>query len=161
MAEKQSHPEVVGDSFDDSDEWLAAEVRQLFRAYRAHDTKAIKVALFYLEHFLTLTLRQHLRLQDPMWDGSRRWFDGLKAEPEYPSRGRLRLRGEVCWISGQECWYFDPFDFEMELCPRTGAFRRYVIRFGDHRRLAAKARGSALSGLPVGSWAHEIERRRG
>src|SRR5262249_28486721 len=107
------------------------------------------------------TLRRHLQMLDPVWDGSRRWFDGLYAEPEYPSPGRLWLRGEVCWVIGQEHWYYDPFDFEMELCPRTGAFRGCVFLFGDHRPLEAKVRGSAVSAVPVGGWVYKIERRRG
>jgi hypothetical protein len=159
MAEDAPPQEAEEDPFAESDEWLAAEVRQLFRARRANDAKAVEVALFYFEHYLTLTVRRLLRLRDPVWDGSR-WFDGLNAEPEYPSPGRLRLRGEVCWVSGQEHWYYDPFDFEMELCPQTGAFRGYVVRFGDHRPLSAKVSGSAASGVPVGGWAFTIERRR-
>ena len=160
MAEEQIQQEAEEDPFAESDEWLAAEVRQLFRAHRAGDAKAVEVALFYFEHYLTLTLRRHLRLRDAVWDGSRRWFDGLHAEPEYPSPGRLRLRGEVCWVCGQKHWYSDPFDFEMELCPRTGAFRGYVFRFGDFRPLETKVSGSAVSAVPVGGWAYEIERRR-
>jgi hypothetical protein len=151
--------EVEEDPFAEDDEWLAAQVRQLFRAHRAGDAKAVEVALFYFKHYLTLTLRRHLKKRDPVWDGSRRWFDGLDAEPEYSSPGWLRLRGEVCWVRGQEHWYYDPFDFEMELCPRTGAFRGYVFRFGDHRPLAAKVRGSVASAVPVGGWVYEIERR--
>src|SRR5437879_3400205 len=126
MTEEQLRREAENDLNVESDEWLAAEVRQLFRAHRAGDAKAVEVALFYFEHYLTLTLRRHLRMRGPVWDGSQRWFDGFSAEPEYPSPGRLRLRGEVCWVSGQEYWYYDPFDFEMEMCPRTGAFRGYV-----------------------------------
>ncbi len=44
-------------------ERLAAEVRQLFRAHRAGDAKAVEVALFHFEHYLTLTVRRLLRLQ--------------------------------------------------------------------------------------------------
>jgi hypothetical protein len=160
MKVEQLRREAEKDPNVESDEWLAAEVRQLFRADRAGDAKAIEVALFYFQHYLTVTLRRHLRMRDPVWDGSRRWFDGLDAEPEYPSPGCLRLRGEVCWVSGQEHSYFDPFDFEMELCPQTGAFRGYVFRFGDSRPLAAKVWGSARSGVPIGGWAYVIERRR-
>jgi hypothetical protein len=160
MAEDIPPQDAVEDPFAESDEWLAAEVRQLFRARRADDAKAVEVALFYFEHYLTLTVRRHLRLRDEVWDGSRRWFDGLNAEPEYPAPGRLRLRGEVAWVSEMTHYYYDPFDFEMELCPRTGAFIGYVARFGDHRPLSAKVNGSAVSGTPVGGWAFTIERRK-
>jgi hypothetical protein len=159
MAEDQPQLEVEEDPFAEDDEWLAAEVRQLFRAHRARDAKAVEVALFYFKHYLTLILKRHLKKRDPLW-GNSRWFDGFDAEPEYPSPGRLRLRGEVCWVSGQEHWYYDPFDFEMELCPRTGQFRGCVFRFGDSRPLPEKVMGSAVSGTPVGGWAYEIERRR-
>ncbi len=81
MAEEQPQQRAEEDPFAEDDEWLAAEVRQLFRARRAGDAKAVEVALFYFEHYLTLTLRRHLRLRDPAWDGSRRWLDGLDAEP--------------------------------------------------------------------------------
>src|SRR5437899_1865971 len=79
------------DPFIDSDEWIAAEVRQLFRAHRANDAKAKEVALFYFVDFLTKTLGNHLRKSDPAWANSsaivdsHRWFDGLNAAPDYPA----------------------------------------------------------------------------
>jgi hypothetical protein len=148
------------DRFVEAEDHLAAQVRQLFRAHRAGDEEATQVELTYLDHFLTLTVRRLLQFQDPVWDGSRRWFDGLNARPDYEVPGRLRLRGEVCWVSGQEHWYFDPFDAEIELYPRTGAFRSLVVRFGDQRPLSAKVNGSAVSGIPVGGWSFTIERHR-
>src|SRR5689334_12768916 len=106
MAEELIQPDAGEDPLAEDDEWLAAQVRQLFRAHRAGDTKAVEVALFYFTHNLTLTLGRLLAKLDPVWDNVvrsnslYRWFDGLQAEPEYPSSGRLRLRGEVCWVSG-------------------------------------------------------------
>jgi hypothetical protein len=91
------------DRFAEPDEWLAAEARQLFRAHRAADAKAVEVALFYLKDFLTKTVGQHLRDRYPDWCAER-WFDGLDADPEYPAPGRLRLRGEVAWVVGQRSW---------------------------------------------------------
>ncbi len=143
------------DRFAESDEWLAAEVRQLFRAHRAGDEKAVEVALFYFEDFLFKTLQQHLRAY-PSWHNKGRWFDGMKATPEYPSTGRLRLRGELAWV--QDSWYYDPFDFELELCNVTGSLREYVFRFGDHRPLAEKTSCSAWNAIPVDGWAYEIRR---
>jgi hypothetical protein len=160
MVEKQPLPADEEGPFAESDEWLAALVRQLLRAHRARDVKAVEVTYSYFEHYLGLTIKRHLRLQDPEWTGSQRWFDGLFAEPEYPAPGRLRLCGELWWVSGQEHWYCEPFDFEMELCPMTGAFRGYVFRFGDHRPLEAKGIGSTAPASPVGGWAYTIERRR-
>src|ERR1700722_5161284 len=113
MAEDFAQPEVEEDPFAEDDEWLAAQVRQLCRAHRACDAKAVEVTLFYFKHRLTLTLGRHLKKYDPVWSntyrpaGSYRWFDGLDAKPEFPAPGRVRLRGEVCWVSGQEHWYYD------------------------------------------------------
>lgn len=167
MPERKPLPEDQEDPFAESDEWLAAEVRQLFRAHRAHDVKAVEVAVFYFKGYLTKILQRHLSKRDPAWDNSSwlgdnssyRWFDGLSGEPEFPAPGRLRLRGEVWWVIGQQHWYNDMLDFEIELCPKTGAFRRYVIRFGDHRPLEGKSPASTLSAVPVGGWAYVFERR--
>jgi hypothetical protein len=152
--------EPEADPFAESDEWIAAQVRQLFRARRAEDAKAVEVELEYLDHYFTLTVRRLLQRQDPAWDGRRRCFDGLNVRPEYPSPGVLRLRGEVCWMIDSGACYFDPFDSEIELCPRTGRLVRYTVHFGDHRPLAAKSeQGSAAAGPPVGGWAYTVERR--
>lgn len=48
------------DPFADSDEWIAAEGRQLFRALSAYDPKAVEVCLCYLSDFLAKTF--HLNL---------------------------------------------------------------------------------------------------
>ncbi len=167
MAEDQPRPEVKEDIFAEHADWLAAEARQLFRAHRARDTKAVEVALFYFIDYMTKILYRHLSTHDSAWDNSlrpldfpsHRWFDGLNAEPDFPAPGRLRLRGEVYWLIGQEQGHYDPLDFEIELCPMTGAFRRYVFRFGDSRPRAAKVRVSATPGIPVGAWAYEFARQ--
>ena len=147
------------DPFADFEEWIAALARQLFRARRAEDEKAIEVSLFYLEHYLTLVLRRHLRGIASLWDGSKRWLDGLSEQKvEHPMPGRLRIQAVVTWVVGQELWYDDPFEFELELCPRTGAFCRYVFRFGDHLPLSAKALGRAVRVPPTDGWAFEFRR---
>ena len=48
MAEEHPQQEADEDPFADSDEWIAAEARQLFRALSADDPKAVEVGLFYL-----------------------------------------------------------------------------------------------------------------
>jgi hypothetical protein len=83
----------------------------------------------------------------------------MNAEPEYPSPGRITVRGEVAWV--HKTWYYDPFDFEIEICPRSGELVKYVFRFGDHRPLSAKVSGSALAGIPVGGWVYEIHHEAG
>lgn len=167
MAEELSRPDVKEDIFAEHAQWLAAETRQFFRAHRARDTKAVEVALSYFIDYMTKVLHRHLSKCDPAWDSSirpldfssHRWFDGLSADPEITETGRLRLRGEICWMIGQEQRHFDPLDFEIELCPMTGAFRKYLFRFGDSRPRAAKVRGSASQGIPMGAWAYEFEKQ--
>lgn len=167
MVEGQPQPDVEHDVFAGHAEWMAAEVRQLFRANQARDTRATEVALFYLFHYVSKVLRRHLSQHDRAWDSSlrpldfasHRWFDGISAEPEYPAPGCLRLRGTICWVIGQEQWHYDPLDFQIELCPKTGVFQKYVFRFGDSRPLSAKLKGCATPGFPVGGWAYEFEKR--
>ena len=147
-------------SFAEDDEWIAALVRQVFRARQAEDSSALEVTFCYLEDYLTKVLKRHLRYRDPQWEGHTRWFDGLYVTPAYPSPGRFELHGRVAWVIGQEAWHYDPFEFELELESRTGAFRGYVYRFGDHRPLSAKkTRNEEESYLsPVGGWQYEIHR---
>lgn len=133
------------DPFADSDEWIAAQARQLFRALQAEDPKAVEVSLFYFQDFLVKTLGRHLR-DDPRWDSSHWWLDGLveTAPPDAQPPGRLHLRSELMWATRDQAnWYTDPFEFELELYPRTGAFRRYTFRFGDHRPLTEKRVGAS------------------
>jgi hypothetical protein len=132
----------------------------MIRAHRANDPKALELECLHFDHYLCHSLLwRHMKRQDRAWDNGGRWFDGLSADPEFPSPGRLRLRGEIAWVVGQEKWYYEPFDFELELSPATGAFRSYIIRFGDHRPLTEKTHGSAESGVPVGPWAFVFEGR--
>jgi hypothetical protein len=148
------------DTFAWSDECIAALARQMMRAHRAGDSKALELEYGHVEHLLTNSiLWRHLKRQDAAWS-SGRWFDGISAKPEFPSPSRLRLRGEVAWVIGQERWYYDPLDFELELCAVTGTLRGYVLRFGDHRPLAQKLVESAKEGIPCGAWAFVFERRR-
>jgi hypothetical protein len=118
------------------------------------------VELFHLEHYLCLVLKRHLR-GNTLWDNSQRWFDGFGAvEAEYPSPGQLRIRATLTWVVGQEHWYYDPFEFELTLCPRTGTFRAYVFRFGDHRPLTEKSMNTAVDIPPKGGWGFEFSRNR-
>lgn len=165
MATEELPPDAAQDIFAEHAEWLAAVVRQLFRANRARDHKAIEVALVCLFDSVSKVLRRHLSKHDSAWDSSlqplnfesHRWFDGISADPAYPAPSCLRLRGTICWV-GQEQWHYDPLDFQMELCPNTGSFRRYVFRFGDSRPLSAKVKGCETPGVPVGAWAYEFEK---
>src|SRR5262245_4193647 len=146
----------ISDLRDNSGAWLSAEVRQLFRARRAGDSNAVKMALFYFEDFLFKKVQRQLSLRHPEWGVRFRYFDGMKAEPQYPAPGCIALRGEVAWAGNDEGHRYDPFHIEVELCQKTGELIRYVFRFGDHRPLAENVSGSAVSGVPVGGWAYEI-----
>jgi hypothetical protein len=163
MADMQCR-EPVGESDDPFAEdygRIAAYARQMMRAHRANDSEALELEYLHFDHYLCNSLLwRHMKRQDKIWDNGERWFDGLSARPEFPSPGRLRLRGEIAWVVGQEKWYYDPLDFELELCPTAGAFRGYIIRFGDHRPLAQKTLGSAKRGVPAGPWAFVFEQRR-
>ena len=164
MADKQDREvaEENDDPFAEDYDEMAAYARQMIRAHRANDSAALTLEYLHFDHYLCHSfLWRHMKRQDRAWDSSGRWFDGVSARPEFPSPARLRLRGEIAWVVGQEKWYYDPFDLELELCPTTGAFRSYTIRFGDHRPLAEKTSDTAKQGVPVGPWAFVFEQRRG
>ena len=148
-------------SFIESEEWIAAEARQLFRARQAGDARAVKETLTHFENFLTWVLACHLRDQDPVWDIEERWIDDLgRPVVEYPAPGLLLMRGRAAWVVGQEHYYYDPVEFELELCPQTGAFRTYVFRFGDHCPLSEKVCDREIAFPPIGGWAFEVRRQR-
>jgi hypothetical protein len=151
--------------FREDEDWIAALARQLFRARRAGDAEAVEVTLTYLEDRLQKVLDRHMRVQSADWpkypSPGYRWFDGIgRVAPEYLAPHKVRIRSDISWVVGQEAFYYEPFEFELELCPRTGAFGRYVIRFGDHRPLAAKANYRETTESPQGGWAYEFERAR-
>src|SRR4051794_22563940 len=118
----------TGDSFADSDEWIAAQCRQLFRAVRAEDSKAVEVCLFYLRNFLVKTLGSHL-LRDLGWNSNERWLDGLgEAFPEIRLPVGLTLRDECIWATrDDQHWYSEPFQFEIDLDPADGSLRWYTF----------------------------------
>lgn len=147
----QADPDSVGlsmnsileseDPFHDSDEWIAAQVRQLFRAHNAEDAKAYEVCLFYFKDHLVKTLARHLK-GDVRWDSHAQWLDGLGGtSPVVYPPSYLLLRDEIVWATmpGQEHWYVEPFEFEITLSPLTGVLADYTIRFGDDRPLIEKA----------------------
>ncbi|MBN9519802.1 hypothetical protein J0H58_14975 [bacterium] len=147
MADDETDPPPLEDPFADSDEWIAAEGRQLFRALVGYDPKAVEVALFYLTDFLAKTLGRHLRAAG-RWDIPGLWFDGLDApDVDADPPARLRIRAWlVCVARDNRDWWREPFEFDLRLCPRTGQFRGYRFRAGDHRPRADKE----LVGLEVG-----------
>jgi hypothetical protein len=136
MAEEGPEPEATEGPFADSDEWIAAEGRQLFRALCAYDHKAVEIGLFYLNDYLVKTLKAHLR-GVPGWDLKRLWFDGLEV-PDLDAQPPSTLR-ITAWLvcvlptEAEEEWWREPFEFELRLRPDTGQFLGYRFRVGDHR----------------------------
>ena len=149
--------------FAEDEGWIAALARQVFRARDAGDSVAVEVTFFYMEDYLIKVLQRHLRYRDPLWDGRLhngspyRWLDNMNVDAAFPSPGRLELRGRIAWAIGQG-HHYDPFAFDLQLCPETGAFRGYVFRFGDHRPLSQKNELNDLPLSPVGEWQHVIHR---
>jgi hypothetical protein len=148
-------------SFAEMDDRIAAEVRQLFRALHAEDTKAVEVCLYYFRYTVILVLGAHLK-RDPRWESDKWWLEGFgAAAPDVQPPTRLRIRDELTRVTrDNEVWINEPFEFELELWPQTGEFRRCTFRFGDHRPLSEKGSGtSALDAWPAaGEWAFVIQR---
>lgn len=147
---KDEANEQPEDRFSDFAERIAALARQLFRAICAADSKAVEVTMFYLQGFLVKVLGSHLR-DDPRWNSKDRWLDILDVKtPQFELPAKLRLKDELVWATRDErCWYSEPFEFELTLCPKTGVFQWYTFRFGDHRPLAEKELLAPLPGNNV------------
>src|ERR1700742_2685658 len=109
MADPQARPPLDENSnpFIEDYDQIAAYARQMMRAHRANDSKALALECLHFDHYLCHSLLcRHMKRQDRTWDIGERWFDGLSAHPEFPSPGQLRLRGEIAWVVGQEKWYY-------------------------------------------------------
>src|SRR5262249_23385070 len=182
MTSEQPPPEAEEDPFKDSDEWIAAEARQLFRALCAYDSKAIEVCTCYLEDYLVKTFRRHLRGR-PRWDIEGLWFDGLDAL-DFATGGASSGLRITAWLrcvatrGDDEDWWREPFEFELRLDHRTGELQGYRFRVGDHRPRTDKMMVGLEIGMskrielepfrivdllyeepkPVGDWLEEIVR---
>jgi hypothetical protein len=134
----------------DHGEWMAALARLVLQALRAQDAKAVEAALFYLCCHVRNVLSRHLS-KDPRWDSKGRWLDYLQeGAPDTALAGHFRLRDKMVWATAdQQHWYREPFELDLELCPVTGAFRRYTMRFGDNRPLAENAMPSPTESKPA------------
>jgi hypothetical protein len=150
MFDEQGHQETDEDPFAESDEWIAAECRQLFRALTSYDAKAVEVCLFQFAHYLSLTLARHLRSL-PRWDINGLWFDrldGLELHSEAPSR--LRMNGWLVCVQRKdeeaEDWWREPTGFDLQLFPNSGRFQGYRFRVGDQQPREEKM----VIGLEVG-----------
>ena len=148
--------------------WIAAQGRQFIRAHHASDEKAIEVCWFYLADYLQKVLRRHLSLHVTELRGCkaesfgslRFWFDGIAVVTPELSRDGVHIRTWIAWVIDSEGWHYDPFEFELELCPKSGAFVSYVFRFGDHRPRSEKKMPCDVTCLPKGGWAFEFAKSR-
>jgi hypothetical protein len=141
------------DPFAESDEWIAAEVRQLFRAFSAFDPKAVEICQFYFYDYLAKTLGRHMRKVAP-WDTKGFWQDGFNdTEWHIDVPVKVWLTGWlVCVLSADEGsdraeeWWREPFQVEVRLDSMTGQFQgsRYCV--GDRRPRQEKA----IIGLEIG-----------
>jgi hypothetical protein len=141
------------------DDQLVAYARQYVRMlHDQHDRAVRELSLLRLDSFLETILPILLAIQDSKWDGSPRWIDGTGLELVTLDPGCVRFQsGRTYVMLKQSRWYYQPCEFEMEFCPSTGAFKKYVLRFGDYRPLKA-CRESADPNNPVGGWAYQFER---
>ena len=149
MSEKPSQQKTEEDPYAETNKWIAAQGRQLFRALSAFDPKAVEVCLFYLSNYLVKVLGGHLRRLH-RWDIEGLWFDGLDApELNVGPPWCLRINAWLVCVARQgesEDWWREPFEFELRLCAQSGRFRGYRFRVGDHRPHAEKK----VIGLEVG-----------
>ena len=119
----------------DPNKHIAAELRRLFRAFQADDREAVDLChRHFWDYFENWLLNQHL-VGNPRWD--RRTVDYIK--------GRVEIRPPNWYsFSGGDAYFWllhddgdlrgagsEPVEFELELCAKSGAFRRYALRLGD------------------------------
>jgi hypothetical protein len=120
---------------------LAAQARQLFRAVAADDRKAIEEGTFQFLELVVSFLPRHLS-QDVRWGGNDSFLDCMKGAPlTIVPAVWLHVADKVCVMfndpqapkqrpTGYICHQYEPFEFEMQLCPRSGILVGYAMRFG-------------------------------
>jgi hypothetical protein len=142
------------------DEMVMALFRTYLRERSSHeDQEAAKDTWSLLESFLESAFRILLGCHDSRWDGMNRWIDGFGFEFVNLDPGYARLQtGRTYVMFKQNRCYFQPCEWEIEFCLATSKFKKYVVRFGDHRPLK-DCRNSADPNHPVGGWAYVIERQ--
>ncbi len=122
---------------------LAAEVRRLFRSIEAGDIRARDVCHSHFLEFLGYLLERHLRT-DSRW--GRRWIDDVGGVTEVKLPTWYCVSGDAYWLTdydgGPEGCGKEPVEFEIDLCPESGAFWRYAYRFGNSRHFESSANSS-------------------
>ena len=139
--------------------YVAAQVRNLFRAIEADDATGVNESLdrigSYLENWLFLRLLDTAQ----RWHAGVWWIDGISTRPaEVILPNRFRMHGYAYMqltyqheqnppppqVGKYDCALCEPFEFEFELFPTTGKAARYRLRFGDDRPLAEKQLGEPV-----------------
>jgi hypothetical protein len=139
--------------------YVAAQVRDLFRTIDADDATGVNECLDriggYLENWLFLRLLD----ADQRWHTGVWWIDGISTRPAgvlLPNK--LRVHGSAYMQLTQQyeenppspqvgkfdCALYEPFEFELELSPTTGAIAQYRFRFGDDRPAEEKRLGEPV-----------------
>jgi hypothetical protein len=142
-------------SLTNHEDYVAAEVRNLFRTIDACDAPGVNECLDQIGSYLENWLFIRLLDTDQRWQEGIWWIDGISTRPAaviLPKR--LRMRGSAYMALIQDppppqegkfdCALYEPFEFEMDLCPKTGMLERYRLRFGDDRPLAEKRLGEPI-----------------
>lgn len=131
-------------------ELIAVYVRQLFRAHAAADPEAVEWSLQCHQHFLIAAVAYQLR-KEPRWGWDtlnphkQLWHYLEETLLEILPPNTLIASGGLTW-SDRDGSYLEPFEYEVNVSPSTGAFRSYRFRFGDDRPLAEKGLTSRVLG---------------
>lgn len=135
-------------SLENHDAYVAAHVRDLFRAIDADDATGVNECLDRIGSYLENWLFPRLLDTDQRWNSGVWWIDGISTRPAgVIPPVRLRMHGSAymqlshqhennplrCQEGKFECASYEPFEFEFELPPTTGEVARYRLRFGDDR----------------------------
>ncbi len=143
-----------------TDEMLAAHLRVFLRARLTESNlEVVEHSWFHVEGFLeNVVLPTLLASQHSRWNGGDRWIDGTGLELVSIDASLLRFQsGCAFFMLKQSRWYYQPCELEIELFPVTHGFKKYVLRFGDHRPLKS-CKEFADPNHPVGGWAYQFER---
>jgi hypothetical protein len=126
-------------AISDIERMLTAQVRQVFRAVHAADDEASAQGVIELNGSVVHLLARQLA-QDPRWGKNDSFLDYLCGTPiAITPPTWLRVSDRVAISPGgcqssYSCQEYEPFEFEMELCPDSGALLGYSMQFGDRDR---------------------------
>jgi len=116
---------------------IAPMLRRMFRAYEANDQRATSLCHGQMRDLMENWLLNRHLLSEPRW--GRRTVDFMTGGAEIKPPNWYRASGGEVFL-----WLYEnnnlrdagkePYEFELELCPKTGQLWRYVFRLGDPSR---------------------------